>query len=101
MRIIRIKVYEMTPKNFRKDGTLSRRSEQCRGSFLATLDDHEAMPWKTADLLSLGYRNIRSGYVDNVLYFEDGDGKEYCAFAEMTSEMFPEGMAIGFSGFMK
>lgn len=106
MKMIKLDIYSLQTmpiaegvrKNWLKGGRLSKNAVTTKGSFLELLRDGEnPKEWKFADLEKFGYTNIKTGYVDNVLYLSDAQGEQYIGYLSMKMSNWDNFISLGFS----
>ena len=100
--LYKLHVYEKNTKNFKKNGTLSKRAITALGSTMTAQPDYiERVKTPLVEhLQSYGYTNIHTGYIDNVLYLER-DGTQYVAFQTIKMSNWENAIMIGFSRDLK
>lgn len=97
--LYKLDVYEKNAKNFKKNGTLSKRATTALGSAVFTQPDNIEERVKVPivkHLKAYGYTNIQIGSIDNVLYLER-DGKQYLAFKSVKMDYWEHAIMIGFA----
>lgn len=100
--IYKLEIFEDNSRNFKKNGGLTKKATTAAGSMTVSQpDEQERKKISLIDhLMSHGYTNIYTGYIDNVLFLEK-NGIEYKAFQSIQMSHWINPLTIGFSSDLK